>query len=160
VDTAGAEASSRAAGEIGRLAIGFTGSATYQLLPRLARVLRKDFPGIDLDLKGRCLLRTRSPRYWIGPWTALILSAVSPAAPRQESTVTAAHLVTSLTAGQDCDRALPTRRLALLRVEQGRATPVLGPATDTAPRTRYSREEAACACGVVGCIGHVAAAAA
>jgi DNA-binding transcriptional LysR family regulator len=55
VETAGAEASRIAGGEIGRLAIGFTGSATYELLPRLARVLREDFPGIDLDLKGEML---------------------------------------------------------------------------------------------------------
>jgi DNA-binding transcriptional LysR family regulator len=46
VDTAGAEASGVAGGAIGRLASGFTGSATYQLLPRLARVLREDFPGM------------------------------------------------------------------------------------------------------------------
>jgi DNA-binding transcriptional LysR family regulator len=55
VEMAGAEASRVAGGEIGRLAIGFTGSATYELLPRLARVLREDFPGIDLDLKGEML---------------------------------------------------------------------------------------------------------
>ena len=55
VDSAGAEARRVAAGQIGRLAIGFTGSATYELLPSLARVLREDFPGIELDLKGEML---------------------------------------------------------------------------------------------------------
>jgi DNA-binding transcriptional LysR family regulator len=55
VDAAGVEAGRVAAGEIGRVAIGFTGSATYELLPRLARVLRDDFPGIVLDLKGEML---------------------------------------------------------------------------------------------------------
>ena len=40
-----------AAGELGRVAIGFTGSATYDLLPSLARVLRAEFPGLWLDLK-------------------------------------------------------------------------------------------------------------
>lgn len=55
VDAAGAEASRVAAGEIGQLAVGFTGSATYELLPRLARVLREDSPGITLDLKGEML---------------------------------------------------------------------------------------------------------
>jgi DNA-binding transcriptional LysR family regulator len=55
IDAAGTEASRVAAGEIGRVAIGFTGSATYDLLPRLARVLREDFPPITLDLKGEML---------------------------------------------------------------------------------------------------------
>jgi len=55
VDAAGAEAGRVAAGEIGQLAIGFAGSATYDLLPRLARVLREDFPAIALDLKGEML---------------------------------------------------------------------------------------------------------
>lgn len=55
VDSAGMEAKGVAAGTLGRLAIGFTGSATYELLPSLARVLRKDFPGIELDLKGEML---------------------------------------------------------------------------------------------------------
>lgn len=55
VDAAGEEASRVAAGELGRLAIGFTGSATYDLLPSLARVLRSDFPGIELDLRGEML---------------------------------------------------------------------------------------------------------
>ncbi|HSZ41950.1 MAG TPA: SAM-dependent methyltransferase [Trebonia sp.] len=32
----------------GRVAIGFTGSATYDLLPSLARAPRAEFPGIDL----------------------------------------------------------------------------------------------------------------
>jgi DNA-binding transcriptional LysR family regulator len=55
VDAAGDEAKRVAAGEIGHLAIGFTGSATYELLPSLARVLREDFPRIDLTLKGEML---------------------------------------------------------------------------------------------------------
>jgi DNA-binding transcriptional LysR family regulator len=55
VSAAGVEAGRVAAGEIGRLTIGFTGSATYELLPTLTRVLRADFPGIELDLKGEML---------------------------------------------------------------------------------------------------------
>jgi len=55
VDSAGDEAARVASGELGRLGIGFTGSATYELLPRLARALREDFPGIDLDLRGEML---------------------------------------------------------------------------------------------------------
>lgn len=55
VDAAGEEASRVAGGEIGRLTIAFTGSATYEVLPALARVLRGEFPGIDLNLRGEML---------------------------------------------------------------------------------------------------------
>jgi len=55
VDAAGAEAARIAGGGLGQVAIGFTGSATYELLPSLARVLRRDLPGIELDLKGEML---------------------------------------------------------------------------------------------------------
>ncbi len=43
------EAGQVAQGMLGRIAIGFTGSATYDLLPALVRVLRADLPGIELD---------------------------------------------------------------------------------------------------------------
>jgi DNA-binding transcriptional LysR family regulator len=49
------EATRVADGMLGTLAIGFTGSATYDLLPSLARVLRAELPGIELDLKGEML---------------------------------------------------------------------------------------------------------
>jgi DNA-binding transcriptional LysR family regulator len=55
VDQAGDEAARVAAGEVGRLAIGFTGSATYELLPALARTLDEDFPDLQLDLRGELL---------------------------------------------------------------------------------------------------------
>ncbi|QGN49219.1 LysR family transcriptional regulator [Micromonospora sp. WMMD558] len=55
VDAAGDEATRIAAGELGRVAIGFTGSATYELLPSLARVLREGAPGVELDLRGEML---------------------------------------------------------------------------------------------------------
>jgi DNA-binding transcriptional LysR family regulator len=55
VDEAGDEAVRVAAGEVGRLAIGFTGSATYELLPTLARVLDEDLPDLELDLHGEML---------------------------------------------------------------------------------------------------------
>lgn len=37
--------------KVGRVAIGFTGAATYDLPPSLARALRAEFPGLRLDLK-------------------------------------------------------------------------------------------------------------
>jgi DNA-binding transcriptional LysR family regulator len=44
-----------ARGEVGRLAVGFTGSATYALLPALARALRAELPGVELGLHGEML---------------------------------------------------------------------------------------------------------
>src|SRR4051812_16852229 len=42
-------------GGFGRLAIGFTGSATYATLPALAGALREALPGVMLDLRGELL---------------------------------------------------------------------------------------------------------
>ncbi len=55
VDDAGVEAQRIASGQVGKVAIGFTGSATYHLLPHLARSLRADLPDLDLELKGEML---------------------------------------------------------------------------------------------------------
>jgi DNA-binding transcriptional LysR family regulator len=44
-----------ARGEFGRLAVGFTGSATYALLPQVAAALRSALPGVVLDLRGELL---------------------------------------------------------------------------------------------------------
>jgi len=55
VDDAVTEAEQVARGLLGRIAIGFTGSATYDLLPSLVRVLRADLPGIELDVYGEML---------------------------------------------------------------------------------------------------------
>jgi DNA-binding transcriptional LysR family regulator len=55
VDEAVTEAAQVADGRLGRIAIGFTGSATYDLLPSLVRVLRADLPGIELDIHGEML---------------------------------------------------------------------------------------------------------
>jgi DNA-binding transcriptional LysR family regulator len=55
VDGAVTEAGQVAEGMLGRIAIGFTGSATYDLLPSLVRVLRADLPGIELDIHGEML---------------------------------------------------------------------------------------------------------
>jgi DNA-binding transcriptional LysR family regulator len=55
VDDAVTEAVQVADGRLGTIAIGFTGSATYDLLPSLVRVLRADLPGIELDIHGEML---------------------------------------------------------------------------------------------------------
>jgi DNA-binding transcriptional LysR family regulator len=55
VDSAIEDARRAARGEYGRLAIGFTGSSTYELLPALAAALRRELPGVVLDLQGELL---------------------------------------------------------------------------------------------------------
>jgi DNA-binding transcriptional LysR family regulator len=55
VDSAVDDARRAARGEYGRLAIGFTGSSTYEMLPALAAMLRDALPGVMLDLRGELL---------------------------------------------------------------------------------------------------------
>jgi len=55
VDAAVDDARRAARGEYGRLAVGFTGSTTYTLLPSLAAALREQLPGVMLDLRGELL---------------------------------------------------------------------------------------------------------
>jgi DNA-binding transcriptional LysR family regulator len=56
VDDAGHEARSVAAGSVGRLTVGCVGSATYSLLPTLARGLSEVLPGIDFAFRGEMLV--------------------------------------------------------------------------------------------------------
>lgn len=55
VDEAEAEARRVDAGVIGHVSIGFTGSATYELLPRISKALRQELPDVMLDLHGELL---------------------------------------------------------------------------------------------------------
>ena len=55
VDSVVEDARRAARGEYGRLAIGFTGSSTYALLPALAAALRQELPGVVVDLRGELL---------------------------------------------------------------------------------------------------------
>ena len=55
VDRATQDTQRAARGELGRLAVGFTGSSTYALLPGLAAALRSALPGVLLDLHGELL---------------------------------------------------------------------------------------------------------
>ena len=55
VDSVIEDARRAARGEYGRLAIGFTGSSTYALLPALAAALRRELPGVVVDLRGEML---------------------------------------------------------------------------------------------------------
>ena len=55
VDAAGDEAKRIGSGLEGRLVIGCVGSATYSLLPALARALREQLPGVDFAFQGEML---------------------------------------------------------------------------------------------------------
>ncbi|MBS46031.1 MAG: LysR family transcriptional regulator [Nocardioides sp.] len=55
VEDAAAEARLVADGLDGRVAIGLTGSATYELLPTLSRALRAGLPDVEADLRGELL---------------------------------------------------------------------------------------------------------
>lgn len=55
VDDAVEQARRIADGAEGRLVIGCVGSATYSLLPRLVRALRKTLPNVDLSVRGEML---------------------------------------------------------------------------------------------------------
>ena len=59
VDAARDEAQLIRDGRMGRVTIGFTGSATYELLPGLSRMLRTELPGLELDLRGELLTPTQ-----------------------------------------------------------------------------------------------------
>lgn len=54
-DAAAEECRRAADGQIGRLAIGFTGSTTYSLLPQVARALGEQLPNVTLDLRGEMI---------------------------------------------------------------------------------------------------------
>ena len=55
VDAATAEARRVDVGVVGQVTIGFTGSATYELLPRISKVLQLELPDVSLDLRGELL---------------------------------------------------------------------------------------------------------
>lgn len=55
VDAAGEEASRIAAGRAGRLMVGCVGSATYSLLPALAKALRSELPEVEFGFRGEML---------------------------------------------------------------------------------------------------------
>ncbi|MFB7779165.1 LysR substrate-binding domain-containing protein [Streptomyces bauhiniae] len=44
-----------AAGRAGRVSTGFIGTATYDLLPQVARTVRAELPGVTMDLRGELL---------------------------------------------------------------------------------------------------------
>lgn len=56
LEDAAAEARLVAAGRLGRLGIGCVGSVTYSLLPRLARGLAVELPGVEVSFRGEMLV--------------------------------------------------------------------------------------------------------
>ncbi|MFI9627328.1 LysR substrate-binding domain-containing protein [Streptomyces sp. NPDC052042] len=55
IDRAADEVRRVQAGDIGKVSVGFVGTATYDLLPTLSRRVRSQLPGIELDLRGERL---------------------------------------------------------------------------------------------------------
>jgi DNA-binding transcriptional LysR family regulator len=55
VQRAEGEAALIASGHAGRVSIGFVGTATYDVLPRLAQQVREELPEVELDLRGEML---------------------------------------------------------------------------------------------------------
>ncbi|WP_226344166.1 LysR substrate-binding domain-containing protein [Agilicoccus flavus] len=55
VEAAGQEAARVSAGEVGRVVVGVVGSATYAVLPSLARRLRADLPDIEVEFTSEML---------------------------------------------------------------------------------------------------------
>lgn len=55
VARAGDDVALLAAGRLGRVSVGFIGTATYDVLPRVARHVRAELPGLVLDLRGELL---------------------------------------------------------------------------------------------------------
>ncbi len=55
VDRAVEDLRQLAQGRAGRVSVGFVGTATYDVLPRLARQVRDELPDVDLDLRGEVL---------------------------------------------------------------------------------------------------------
>jgi DNA-binding transcriptional LysR family regulator len=58
VDRARDDLAQMASGSAGRVSIGFIGTATYDVLPRVAREVRRELPDVELELHGELL----SPR--------------------------------------------------------------------------------------------------
>jgi DNA-binding transcriptional LysR family regulator len=54
-DRAQDDLSQLAAGRLGRVAVGFIGTATYDVLPRVAQRVRAQLPALTLDLRGELL---------------------------------------------------------------------------------------------------------
>ncbi|TIC81321.1 LysR family transcriptional regulator [Nocardioides sp. GY 10113] len=55
VDRTAADLELMAQGRAGRVRLGFVGTATYDVLPRVARRVRDDLPDLDLDVRGELL---------------------------------------------------------------------------------------------------------
>ncbi|GAA4368948.1 LysR substrate-binding domain-containing protein [Nocardioides caricicola] len=55
VDRARDDMAALASGRAGRVSVGFVGTATYDVLPRVAQEVRRSLPGVELDLRGELL---------------------------------------------------------------------------------------------------------
>src|SRR6478609_8134486 len=55
VDRARDDLAALSSGHAGRVSVGFVGTATYDVLPRVAQEVRRELPGVELELRGELL---------------------------------------------------------------------------------------------------------
>lgn len=55
VDRARDDLAALSSGHAGRVSVGFVGTATYDVLPRVAQEVRRSLPGVELELRGELL---------------------------------------------------------------------------------------------------------
>ena len=124
VDGATEDTRRAARGEFGRLAVGFTGSATYELLPKLAAALRSALPGVALNLRGELLTPARvaslldgtldlgllRPPYASGSSPSR-LSAASPWSPFSRRHIRSPRRTPFLSRSSKASRSSSTRRI-------------------------------------------------
>ncbi|MDH6626333.1 DNA-binding transcriptional LysR family regulator [Streptomyces sp. LBL] len=77
-----------ATGLAGRVSIGFVGTATYDILPRIARTVRAQLPGISLELRGELLNPELVDGLLGGTYDLALLRAGTP----MDAAVTVTHL--------------------------------------------------------------------
>lgn len=113
-DSAADEARAAAAGELGRLALGFTGSMTYALLPVLAKALRAQLPRVRVELHGELLTPQQVERLRAGTLDVALLRPPVVHADLRVEPVGAEALIVALPAGHRLARLerVPVAELA------------------------------------------------
>lgn len=95
----GDDARRAAEGELGRIAIGFTGSATFSIMPALAAWLRERLPGVMLDLRGELLTPAQVARLSDGTLDVGLLRPPVDAADLTVEIIAREHLLAVLPSG-------------------------------------------------------------
>ena len=147
VDLAAEDCRRAGAGEIGRLSVGFTGSTTYAVLPRVTKAIRRALPGVELELHGEMITPAQVEGLLSG---ALDLSFLRPPVRSRQLTVEVIHdepLVAVVPAGHRLSEA------DMVAVEDLADEPFVAYASDLGSVLRERVEEA---CGEQGFVPEVA----